>query len=262
MNVIWFLFGGVLALQERAVSDYLKGGQHPGVMEILLRIGGVSGVELLDGDWWRLLTSGFVHIGLFHLLCNMVTLGLLGTVAEGVWGRWRFILIYLLAGLASSVTAMALHPQTESAGGMQDVLLGGASGSLWGLTAALAVWLLSNLKHLPADVGPDWTRKLLLIVVMNVVVSFQPGVSLEGHLGGGVCGVLVALCLGRIRGDHRETVGAVLGLVLVVTVFATGFGLAFTRSNDWREVKARWSARQSPPVVPPNRLQDAPTRRP
>lgn len=265
VNVVWFLFGGVIALQDRAVSDYLKGSNHPLVSKILLRIGAVSGGELLDGDWWRLLTCCFVHVGLFHLLCNMVTLGLLGTVAEGVWGRWRFILIYLLAGLAGSVTAMALHPQMEVTGASRDLLLGGASGSLWGLTTAVIAWLIKNLKHLPTDVGPDWTRKLLFILMMNVVVSFAPGVSWEAHLGGAVGGVLVALCLARIRGDRRETAAAVLGLALVVSAFGIGLGLAFTRSNDWRDVKARWIERQGrrpQQLAPPNRSQDTTTNPP
>jgi rhomboid protease GluP len=245
VNVVWFLFGGAISHQYRAVSDYLKGSNHPQVSKILIHIGAVSGGELLDGEWWRLLTCCFVHVGLFHLLCNMVTLGLLGTVAEGVWGRWRFLLIFLLSGVAGSVMAMTLHPQTEVAGMSRDLLLGGASGSLWGLTAAVIAWLIKNLKHLPNDVGPDWTRKLLIIAVMNVVVSFAPGVSLASHLGGAVGGVIVALCLARMRGDWRETLAAALGLIVLSVLFAGGLQWSFSRSKDWQSVKARWSERKA-----------------
>jgi membrane associated rhomboid family serine protease len=259
LNVGWFLYGGVIAFRFRAVSDYLQGSNHPVIGPILVRIGAVSGPELLDGEWWRLLTSCFVHVGLVHLLCNMVTLGLLGAVAEGVWGRWRFTVIYLLSGLAGSVTAMALRPQTEAAGMPADLLLGGASGGLWGLTTAVVAWLVKHLRHLPPDVGSEWVRKLLVVAVMNGAISFFPGVSLESHLGGGAGGLFVALCLARIRGDRRETATAVVGLLLLAAAFAALLTVAVARSDDWREVKERYQ-RKAPPTPPTP--ADARDRRP
>jgi membrane associated rhomboid family serine protease len=260
VNVLWFVYGGVIAFQSRGVTDYLKGGNDPVISPILVRIGALSAPELLNGDWWRLLTCCFVHVGLFHLLGNMVTLGMLGTVAEGVWGRWRFALIYLLSGLAGSVTAIALHPQTEAGGVARDLLLAGASGSLWGVTAAVIAWLIRNLKYLPTASGSEWVRKLLVVAAMNVVISFAPGISLEAHAGGGAGGVLVAVCLARIRGDRRETAAAVVGLLLVVSAFAALLAVAMTRSDDWQAVRERQTQRvKQRQLLPPP--ADAPPRR-
>ena len=89
VHVVWYLVGGVGAAQTHAVSDYLKGTNHPIVDPVLLRAGGVSAPTLLAGEWWRLLTSGFAHVGLFHLFGNVVILALLGSLAEAVWGRCR-----------------------------------------------------------------------------------------------------------------------------------------------------------------------------
>ncbi len=235
VNVGWYLYGGVIALLGfRAVSDYLRGTNHPVISPILLRLGAVGGPQLLAGEWWRLLTSCFVHVGLFHLLGNMITLALLGTVAEGVWGRWRFAVIYVLSGLAGSVTAMAIQPQT---GADQVVLVGGASGGLWGLLTAVTAWLLKNLRYLPPDTGPEWARKLTVVAAMNLLVSFAPGVSLAAHVGGALGGVLVALCLARIRGDRRETAAAAAGLGLVCVAFAALLAVAMLRSDDWKDLR-------------------------
>jgi membrane associated rhomboid family serine protease len=239
VNVGWFVFGGVIAFQYRAISDYLKGSNDPVIGPILRQAGAVSGPDLLNGEWWRLFTCCFVHVGLFHLLCNMVTLALLGSVAEGVWGRWRFSIIYLLSGLAGSVTTMAFHPQMDVAGVSANLLLGGASGNLWGVTTAVIAWLVRNLKHLPPDVGSEWVRKLVVVAVLNGVISLAPGISLEAHLGGGVGGLLVALCLARMRGNRRETTVAAVGLTLLITVFAVMLPLAMNRTGDWQDVKER-----------------------
>jgi rhomboid protease GluP len=250
LNVGWFLYGGVIALGSWAVSDYLRGTNSAVISPILLRLGAVGGPQLLAGEWWRLLTSCFVHIGLFHLLGNMITLALLGTAAEGVWGRWRFAVIYLLAGVAGSVTAMAVNPQTS---GDQVVLVAGASGGLWGLLTAVTAWLLKNLKHLPADAGPEWGRKLAVVAAMNVVVSLAPGVSLAAHVGGAVAGVLVALCLARIRGDRREAAAAAAGLGLVCAAFAALLAVAMARSNDWQNLRQRYEREGAAgkPIPPP-----------
>ncbi|MEO2091316.1 MAG: rhomboid family intramembrane serine protease [Gemmataceae bacterium] len=248
VNVGWYLYGGVIALGAWAVSDYLRGTNAPVISPILLRLGAVGGPQLLAGEWWRLLTSCFVHVGLFHLLGNMITLALLGTVAEGVWGRWRFAVIYLLAGVAGSVTAMAVNPQTS---GDQVVLVAGASGGLWGLLTAVTAWLLKNLKHLPADTGSEWGRKLAVVAAMNVVVSLAPGVSLAAHVGGAVAGVLIALCLARIHGDRRETAAAAAGLGLVCAAFAALLAVAMLRSDDWRDLREQHERKADRHLHPP-----------
>lgn len=249
-NVVWFVCGGYVAVQTRGASDYLMGGTDPVVDPILLRVGAVSGSKLLAGDWWRLVTCNFVHVGLPHLAGNTIILGLVGTAAEGVWGRWRFALVYLLAGVAGSMTAMAVGPQTVAAGAATDTVLGGASGGLWGVTAAVVVWVLKHMTHLPPAVGADWVRKLTVVLVMTVVVSFAPGVSFEAHLGGAAAGVALAVGLAHIRGHRRESAVAVGGLTAVVLTFAALLAVAMAWSDDWCQVKERHAQRQPPADTP------------
>jgi membrane associated rhomboid family serine protease len=261
-HVVWFVYGGVEAVRTRGASDYLKGSTDPIVNPILNRVGAVSGPALLNGEWWRLLTCQFVHVGLPHLLGNMIILGLLGTAAEGVWGRWRFTLLYLLCGVAGAVTAMAVNPQTVEHGAATDMAVGGASGGLFGVTAGMAVWVLRNLKHLPPSAYTDWARKLTVVLIMNVVVSFAPGVSVEAQLGGGLAGPVIALCLARIRGADAKTTAAVGGLVVLAAGFVTLLSVSMTRTDEWRQVRERHDRRAErirQPADPP--AKDDPARR-
>lgn len=240
VHVIWFAAGWGVAAQTRAVTDYLKGTNHPIIFPILLRTGAVSAPNLLAGEWWRLLTSGFVHVGLFHLLGNMVILSLLGSLAEAVWGRWRFLLIYLTAGLAAAVTAMAVSPMN---GPNEIDVYGTASGCLWGVTAAVLAWMARNLKDAPPVAAADCVRRVMIVGVMNLVVSFAQGVSVAGLVGGAVGGLVVAVCLARLGKRRWESRLAMGGLVLAVVGFAGLLTGAVYVSKDWQTVRQRTAPR-------------------
>lgn len=237
VHVVWFIAGGMVAAQTRAVSDYLAGTNHPIVFPILLRTGAVSPTSLLRGEWWRLFTGGYVHVGLVHLFGNMVILALLGSLAEAVWGRWRFLLIYLCAGLAASITAMAVSPL----GSDGELVYGTASGGLWGVTAAVLAWMARNLKDAPPEAAADLVRRVAVVGVMNLLVSFAQGVSLTGLVGGAVGGLVVAVCLARLAaGVPRRTVwAAACALVLAVVGFAGLLTGAIYTTGDWQTVRER-----------------------
>ncbi len=236
VHVVWYIAGGVGAAQTRAVSDYLKGTNHPIVNPILLRAGGVSAPTLLAGEWWRLPTSQFAHVGLFHLFGNVVTLALLGTLAEAVWGRWRFLLIYLTAGLAAAAAAMAAQPLS----GAGDVeVYGSASGGLWGVTVAVLAWMARNLSVAPPQAAADCVRRVVVVGVMNLVVSFAQGVSVSGLVGGAAGGLAVAFFLARLGPGRTERRLALLGLVLTAAAFAGLLATAVSVSKDWQTVRQR-----------------------
>lgn len=243
VHVVWYIVGGFAAAQTHAVSDYLKGTNHPIVDPILLRSGGVSAPTLLAGEWWRLFTSGFAHVGLFHLFGNVVILALLGSMAEAVWGRWRFLLLYLTAGLAAAVTTMALHPLH---GGRDVEVYGSASGGLWGVTAAVLAWMARNLNVAPPQAAADCLRRVVVVGVMNLVVSFAQGVSVSGLVGGAAGGLAVAVCLARLSTGQTLRRRAMLGLVLTVAGFAGLLTTAVYTSKDWQTVRTRVPAPPSP----------------
>jgi membrane associated rhomboid family serine protease len=233
-NVLCFFVGLVGAIRgEYPVGRYLT-ESHP---YLLHKLGAVSGDDLLRGEWWRLFTSCFVHIGGLHLLVNLFALAMMGPLAELLWGRWRLALIYTVSGLAGSCLAMAVQP---------GVTLAGASGAIWGLLASLAAWLLLFRRQLPTDVAGDWARRLWLVFILNAGVSFLPGISWQAHLGGGVAGFLTAWLLNavRFRTGRRRLVALALLLALPAACFGCLFA-AIKWSGRWEEHRQRYVARQA-----------------
>ncbi|MBN9119343.1 MAG: rhomboid family intramembrane serine protease [Planctomycetes bacterium] len=234
-NVLWFFVCAVYSIRwgltpSRALSE----GHH----EVLHRFGAVHGADLLNGEWWRLLTCCFVHIGALHLVVNMLALAMMGPLAELLWGRARLLLIYLVSGLAGSALAMALRP---------DTILAGASGAIWGIQMSLFAWLFAFRRHLPPDLANDWFRRLFVVFVLNAGGSFLPNVSWEGHLGGGAAGFLVAGLLNVARfGDRRRRLGAWLLLTLLPVLCVAGLAGAMDAKGmaGWQRLRQRLSGDQ------------------
>jgi rhomboid protease GluP len=230
INGLWFAVCASWSIRwgltpSRAISE-----GHP---EVLHRFGAVSGVDLLAGDWWRLLTACFVHHGALHLLMNLMALAMLGPLAELLWGRWRLLAIYLLSGLAGSALAMALHP---------DALLAGASGAIWGIHISLFVWLYAHRTKLPPEVVSDWLRRLTVVLLLNTAASALPRVSWEGHLGGGLAGFAVAGLLLALRSnERRQRIAAValLGLIPFACLGGVGAAMGAKGIPAWQQLKQR-----------------------
>lgn len=190
-NAIWFFLCAVWGIRwGLTLGDSLWRGHR----EVLERFGAVSGTHLLAGEWWRLFTCCFVHVGALHLLGNMFALAMMGPLAELLWGRGRLILLYAISGLAGSALAMAIRP---------DSLLAGASGAIWGIQMSLFVWLFTFRDRLPTDVAADWFRRLTVVFLLSAAVSVLPNVSWEGHLGGGLAGLATAVLLNATRANDR-----------------------------------------------------------
>ncbi|MEV0683211.1 rhomboid family intramembrane serine protease [Nocardia sp. NPDC050378] len=161
-----------------------------------------------DGEWWRVLGSGFLHYGAIHLLVNMFALYVVGRDLEQVLGRLTYGCLYLVSLLGGSAAVMALSdPYTMTAG---------ASGAVYGLFGAVTVTLI-RLRQSPTP--------MLVVIGVNVLISFSlPGISLWGHLGGLAAGTLSALGILFVPGwlsarDLRsaQRIGWVaMGLVAVI----------------------------------------------
>lgn len=216
---------GLLLAQQRgvALNSYLYGDQAQGVGTILNDLGALNGILFLQGQWWRLLTAGFVHIGLLHLGVNMYALFRIGPTAEQMWGHWRFLMLYLIADLTSSCAALVYGP-----GG-----IAGASGALCGLIAAEAAWVLVNRPFLPPPLVAAWTRQMGINLVLIIGISLVPGVSWAGHLGGALGGLAVGYLWHYQRfGVVWQRLAALLGIALV-SVLAVGVML-WTVTHDFR----------------------------
>ena len=128
------------------------------------------------GQYWRLLSSGFMHFGLLHIVFNMYALWVLGRDVEGALGSLRFTALYLLSLLAGSATVVWFSsPESATAG---------ASGAIFGLLGAELVVVMALKAKLSG---------IITVIMLNVVIGItQPGISIQAHLGGFVVGFLVA----------------------------------------------------------------------
>jgi membrane associated rhomboid family serine protease len=172
----------------------------------------LNGPAVANGEVYRIVTAGFLHSGLFHLLVNMYSLWILGTLLEPGVGRLRFLLIYFVSLLAGSFGALLVTPDANTVG---------ASGAIFGLMSS-AVLVMRQRGIDPMQSGlPLW-------IGINLVFSFAvPGISIGGHIGGLVGGALAAIALFEVPARVRS-LPALAGPVLAgaVGVAATVGALA------------------------------------
>ncbi|WP_130859826.1 rhomboid family intramembrane serine protease [Gracilibacillus phocaeensis] len=183
--------------------------------ETLIDYGAKYNVAILDGEWWRILSSMFLHIGFVHLILNMLALYFIGTLVEGIYGNVRFTLIYFLSGIAGGLCSFAFSPSVGA----------GASGALFGLFGALLYFGLKKPNLFFQTIGAN----VLFIVAINVVFGFVvPQVDHGAHLGGLVGGFLVAamVMLPKTKGFLWRIVATVIFLVYLAAI------LLFGLSND------------------------------
>lgn len=149
----------------------------------LIQYGAKYSPLIAMGQWWRLITPMFLHIGWMHLLMNSVILYYLGIQLEGVYGKWRFASIYLLSGIAGNAASFAFS----------NAVSAGASTALFGLFGATLV-LGRTYTGNPAI--QNMARNFTALIIINIVFSlFSSSVDLAGHLGGLAGGFLASTAI-------------------------------------------------------------------
>jgi rhomboid protease GluP len=191
---------------------------------VLLMFGAMQNQLMAQGEYHRLLTSMFLHIGLIHLLFNSYALYVVGQDVERLYGSARFLLIYFLSGLGGSLASFVL-----GAGGISA----GASGAIFGLFgASIAYFYLHRQTFGPR--GQAQLRSLLMLAGINLFLGFTiPGINNLAHLGGLIFGLLLGWILApkyqapsvfmATAGDSftledSTTIGRRLPMLLAVTV--------------------------------------------
>jgi membrane associated rhomboid family serine protease len=170
------------------------------------------------GDWWRLITAAFLHYGPFHLLLNMLALWWFGSLLERRIGSGRFLLLYLVSGLAGSAGALILDPTVPTVG---------ASGAIFGILGAGLV--------LEQQRDYVFGGSALGIIVINLVFTFSiSNISIGGHIGGLIGGALATLGLSRFgRGSLAYGRAGLLGISTVVAVGIVSIGLAYWKAKGY-----------------------------
>ena len=163
---------------------------------------------ILAGEYWRLLTVGFVHANIWHLMINLMSLYALGSALEMSMGRWKYLTVLLGSVLGGSLFLFA---------GQGNTIAVGLSAGLYGLMSAYVILIVraGGMKV------PRVRNALLSTIMINLLINFMPGVSWIAHLGGAVSGALLcgALCLDGTEVQKRMNYGA----AAIVLAFSLGF---------------------------------------
>ena len=196
INVIVFLAEGNISFGGGPTGKIYEEGALIGSLRGLPEIG------VAHGQWWRILTGGFLHENLLHIGFNMYVLYILGLQLEPVLGRLKFASIYAISLLTGSLGALLVSPH--------DITVG-ASGAVFGVMGAFAVELRSrNLPIMQGGLGGIGG-----LILINLVISFTlPGISWGGHVGGLIGGALVATII-QLGERKRATVLALAGCAAI-----------------------------------------------
>ena len=197
----------LIAINVLAFLGELAGGSGAGsgVGGSVADKGGLFGPAVADGDYWRLVTSGFLHAGFIHIAFNMYLLYILGTLLEPAIGRGRFLVLYFTSLLGGSLGALLLSP---------DSVTVGASGAVFGLMGGFIVIMR-------ARGGDVMGSGIPFLIGLNLLLSLRPGISIGGHIGGLIAGVIVAYVLVTL-GDRARS----LAVPVLVCVCLAGAEVA------------------------------------
>jgi membrane associated rhomboid family serine protease len=150
--------------------------------------GGYYHPAVAAGQWWRILGATFLHYGLLHIAMNMYALSHLGRVAEQLFGTAKFLTVYLLAGVGSTMAISVYYGYILDE--PDRVLMAGASGSIFGVMGLLAVVLLRGGTQVAQQIGRSLVKDVIVMLAIGFVV---PMISNTGHVGGLVVGAACGL---------------------------------------------------------------------
>jgi len=198
LNVVTYLIGASQA------NDLFSPGSSVGQPGSLYTRAVLFGPWVARGDWWRLVTSMFLHENVTHIAFNMFALWVIGRPVEQYLGTVRYLGLYFVSGLAGSAVALLQAPQSP---------ILGASGAIFGILGAMLI--------LEWQVTGRLAGQAMSLIAINLVISFAiPGISWGGHIGGLIGGILVMLAYGhwgnRGRAQYGQLgLGGALGLLVV-----------------------------------------------
>ena len=155
----------------------------------LLEVGGLVHFNVVHGEWYRLISSMFLHFNFEHILMNMLSLFIFGKIVESIIGSWRMLIIYIISGLYGNFVSLSFNTSTISVG---------ASGAIFGLIGSIFVimYLSKNFNK------NDWPV-INCIGCFNRFSLFMSNINIMAHLGGFISGVLITL-IGYYFKTHRS----------------------------------------------------------
>lgn len=200
------------------IETFMGGSEN---INTLIRMGGMNNqLVAIKGQWWRLFTAQFLHIGWLHIASNAVMIYYLGQFLEPLLGHWRFLGIYLLSGIGGNLLSFGL--------GSDVTVSAGASTSLFGLFGAVIAMYLANRQV------PQMTylgKQAIALAVINIVLDlFASDIDILGHIGGLVAGFLLTIVLGSqyLRKYHNKIRVLAVVVLIIYVVFCVHQGMVIT----------------------------------
>ena len=190
--------------------------------ESLLNWGANFRPMTLEGEWWRLITNCFLHIGIFHLLMNMYALLYIGVLLEPILGKTRFISAYILTGIMASVVSLWWHDLTISAG---------ASGAIFGMYGVFLAMLTTNL--IEKSARKSLLTSIAIFVGYNLLYGLKGNIDNAAHIGGLICGLLIGYSFlpSLKQPDSSKLKYTTIGL-LTFLILASSFAVLRKTPND------------------------------
>jgi len=188
------------------IVETLVGGSQK--FSTLIMMGAKTNELVQEGQWWRLVTPIFLHIGIFHIFMNGFTLLYVGQILEPMIGHWRFFIIYMLSGITGNLASFAF--------GANNVISAGASTSLFGMFAAfLSLAVIYRENRFLTELGKSFLGLIVINLIMDLTMT---GIDIWGHLGGAIGGLLLGYALGLPQISRPKTVYRILAIVMFVVV--------------------------------------------
>lgn len=197
---------------------------------VSIHYGANFGPLTLSGDWWRLFTYMFLHGSLLHIGFNMWCLWDLGKLCESLYGRWTYLSIYLITGVAGGLASVGWNPGIWSVG---------ASGAVFGLAGALIASFYLGEFSFPQIAIRGTLRSLLFFAGFNLLFgSMFPGIDNSCHIGGLVSGLALGAAIARLAPDSQTGLkrAGVVGMV-ALAIALIGFGVWEWRGARLREAR-------------------------
>jgi membrane associated rhomboid family serine protease len=187
------------------IAEFASGSSTSFTNNTIFYHGVLFGPFVGQGDWWRLVTSMFLHANFFHIAVNMYSLYWAGSILEALIGRWRFLLLYMAAGIAGSAGALVWSPTVPTLG---------ASGAIFGILGGL--YVLERKRHISTG------GQIAGLIVLNLIITFALSsyISVGAHIGGLIGGVILMWLLLEFRRSAVASIAGAAALIAVSVVIA------------------------------------------
>lgn len=168
------------------ITSYLSRNIFDSNLNVLVFMGAKVNSLISGGQYYRLFSCMFLHAGIIHLGVNMYSLYIMGTFIEKVYGKFKYIIIYFISGIISSMTSYIFSPSISV----------GASGAIFGLLGAALVFALK----MKQQIGKGFIMNIMSVIIMNLIIGFSiANVDNFGHLGGLLGGIFITYLLDGIK---------------------------------------------------------------